>query len=589
MKSDLDLSILILRLWNKIGWWRRVQLSFLLVLMILASIFEVISIGAVIPFLGALTTPSGVVNSYIGFLPKGLMGFDAGSNQLLLISVCFALITILAGLMRLGLMWFQTRLSYLMGADFSFDIYRRTLYQPYLVHIARNSSDVISGITIKANSLVENAIYPALTILSSAILLSAIMGALFFIDTKVASLAIFGFIFIYLAVIKITKKYLHDCGRTVNKEQSQVVKAIQEGLGGIRDVLIDGTQSVYSNIYQKAEIPLRRSMANIQIISTSPRFIIEALGIVLIIAIAYMSASQEHGLTGSIPVLGALALAAQRMLPVLQQGYVAWAAMQSGAGKLNSALDLLDQQLPLDFTINPIEPIRFTREITLKNVAFVYPGINTPVLSGVNFIFSKGSRIGVIGETGSGKSTLLDILMGLVLPTNGEIFIDGVQITKKNSRAWQKHIAHVPQAIFLADVSVAENIAFGTPFNEIDFKRVKLAAQRAKLSSTIELWDDQYSTIVGERGMRLSGGQRQRIGIARALYKNADVIIFDEATSALDSKTEQEIIEELYNLSADITVIMVAHRISTLRYCDKIIEIKNSTIARSLKYSEIGI
>jgi ATP-binding cassette subfamily B protein len=303
----------------------------------------------------------------------------------------------------------------------------------------------------------------------------------------------------------------------------------------------------------------------------------EALGMLLIASLAYSLAQQVDGIAKAIPYLGALALGAQRLLPVLQQAYGSWAQINSGQASLKDTLELLDQPLP-DYVNQSITQLPFNQSIILKQLSFRYGEQAPYVLNQLNLTITKGSRVGFIGTTGSGKSTLLDIVMGLLEPTNGLLEIDGRPITSANNRAWQSHIAHVPQAIFLADSTIEENIAFGIPRDQIDLSRVKQAAAQAQISETIESWPKQYQTFVGERGIRLSGGQRQRIGIARALYKQADVIIFDEATSALDSETEQAVMEAIKGLSMELTILIIAHRLTTLKDCTEIVELHKGSV-----------
>jgi ATP-binding cassette subfamily B protein len=241
-----------------------------------------------------------------------------------------------------------------------------------------------------------------------------------------------------------------------------------------------------------------------------------------------------------------------------------------------------------DYANQPVTQLPFNQNIVLKQLEFTYGEQGPYVIKGLDLTIYKGSRVGLIGTTGSGKSTLIDIIMGLLQPTNGKLEIDGKKITLSNQRAWQTHIAHVPQAIFLADTTIEENIAFGVPVAQIDFSRVKLAAEQAQIADSIESWPYKYQTFVGERGIRLSGGQRQRIGIARALYKQADVIIFDEATSALDSKTEEAVMQAIEGLSKNLTLIIIAHRLTTLKGCNQIIELRNGRIKRIGSFNEIA-
>jgi ABC-type multidrug transport system fused ATPase/permease subunit len=576
------------RLWRHISRRRRIQLGLLFLVMVLASFSEVIAIGTVLPFLGALTSPDRIFAHPLAQPLIHALSLTDPKQLLLPLTIFFAFGALFSGLVRFILLWAQTRLSFEIGADFSFSIYSRTLYQPYAVHVARNSSEVIAGISSKANGVVNSSLEPVVNLLSSTLMMVSILVALVIIDPIVAIASFVGFGAIYVAIILATKKVLARDSQRVNAETSRVLKALQEGLGGIRDVLIDGTQATYCDIYRNADLPLRRALANISIIAGCPRYGVEALGMILIAALAYKLANSSSDISYVIPVLGALALGAQRLLPVLQQAYASWTSIRGGQASLVEVLDLLDQPLPT-YTDAILPPtVSFNHSVTLNNLAFKYTD-NTPWVLPPNFSLSiqKGSRIGVIGATGSGKSTLLDIIMGLLQPNNGSLAIDGVDVTEQNIRGWQAHIAHVPQDIFLADISIAENIAFGVPLEQIDNTRVRQAAQKAQFAQTIESWKKQYDTVVGEKGVRLSGGQRQRIGIARALYKNADVIVFDEATSALDNDTERAVMEAIENLDDELTIIIVAHRLTTLKNCTQIVELEKGQIKRMGSYSDI--
>lgn len=405
--------------------------------MIVASFAEVISIGAVLPFLGVLTAPERVFNQALAQPIFHALGLTDPKELLLPLTTAFAVAALLSGIMRVILVWAQTRLSHNIGADFSSSIYRRTLYQPYAVHLARNSSNIISGISEKASNVVDSALMPALTILSSSLMLLTILVALIAIEPLVAFAAFAGFSVIYTVVIFVTKRRLARDSQRISYGQNQVLKALQEGLGGIRDVLINGTQDVYCNIYRNADLPQRRALANIRIISSTPRFGIEALGMVLIAALAFSLAGRSAGMASAIPVMGALALGTQRLLPVLQQAYSSWSTMRGGQVSLSDALDLLDQPLPAHADAPISAPIPFHHSITLDKLGFRYTPQSPTVLQGLNLTILKGSRIGLMGSTGSGKSTLLDIILGLLRPTEGTLAIDGEVITPQNHRAWQ--------------------------------------------------------------------------------------------------------------------------------------------------------
>jgi ABC-type bacteriocin/lantibiotic exporter with double-glycine peptidase domain len=587
MQPTEPITQLLRRLWHHISPQRRSQFGLLLVLMLLTSFAEVLSIGAVLPFLGVLTSPERVFVHAAAQPLIHALGLTTPQQLLLPITAAFGVAALITGAMRLLLFWASTRLSFATGADLSFSIYRRTLYQPYSVHCARNSSEVINGISIKTNTVIYGIIVPTLMAISSSVMLIAILVALLSVEPVVAISAFGGFGLIYIIIVTLSRKQLLVDSKCIARESTQVIKALQEGLGGIRDVLIDGSQATYCQIYRNADLPQRRAQGNHMFIGQSPRYAVEALGMALIAALAYALALQTDGITKAIPILGALAVGAQRLLPVLQQAYSSWTSIRSNQATLQDTLELLDQPLP-DFADQPVTTqIPFGRTIRLKQLSFRYSPDTPYVLKQLNITIERGSRVGFIGTTGSGKSTLLDIVMGLLVATDGVLEIDDQPVTIMNNRSWQTHVAHVPQAIFLTDSTIDENIAFGVPKDQIDHQRVRKAAKQAQIADSIESWPKQYQTLVGERGVRLSGGQRQRIGIARALYKQADVIIFDEATSALDNETEQAVMQAIEGLSEDLTLLIIAHRLSTLKNCTQIVELGEGGIKRAGSYQDI--
>ncbi len=453
--------------------------------MFAASFAEILSIGAVLPFLAVLTNPDRIFQFSGAKLFINFIGIVSPEQLLFPLTIGFGLAALVSGGMRLLLLWASTRLSFAVGADLSINIYRRTLYQPYSIHASRNSSEVISGISTKANSVIGAIITPALTLISSSIMLVVILLALISIDPIIALSAFGGFGSIYAIIIRINRGRMLINSENIARESTQLIKSLQEGLGGIRDVLIDGCQAVYCQIYRNADLPLRQAQGNSSFINQSPRFLIEALGMMLIAMLAYALARQPDGISKAIPVLGALALGAQRLLPVLQAAYAAWSNIQTGQVSLQDTLELLDQPLPEYVDQPPAKPITFQQQIVLKKLSFRYTPQTPWVLKNVDLTIKKGSRIGFIGLTGSGKSTLLDVIMGLLESNEGTLEIDNQVITTHNTRQWQVHIAHVPQAIFLADSTIQENIAFGVPINKIDHVLVKKAAQKAQISDIL--------------------------------------------------------------------------------------------------------
>ena len=569
---------LLFRLWLHFDRKRRIQFVGLLFLMVFVSFAEIISIGSVIPFLGILTAPEQIfTNPRFQFVIE-FFHIETSAELVLFFTLLFALTAIIAAVTRIFMLWHFSKLSFLAGGDISNEVYRRTLYQPYKVHCSRNSSEIINGISGKSNIVIYNSIVPTLTIISSLIMMTAIIFILLLVNPVIALTSFFGFGFIYLVIMNFARNQLLINSEVMAQKSTYLIKSLQEGLGGIRDVLIDGSQMTYCQTYKEVDVPLRQAQGINLFISSCPRYFLEAVGMVLIAFLAYLLTKQVNGLTKAIPTLGAFAFGAQRLLPVLQQSFSAWASMQSGRASLIDTLNLLDQPLPKFYNKSNVKFIPFNKSIRLNDLNFSYASNSPFVLKNLNLNIKKGSRIGFIGRTGSGKSTLIDIIMGLLSPTSGKLLIDGKIINSSNCRSWQKHIAHVPQSIFLSDSTIIENIAFGIPKEKIDFNRVKQAAIQAQISKDIESWPKKYATSIGERGIRLSGGQRQRIGIARALYKKADVIIFDEATSALDNKTEEDVIQAINNLSKDLTILIIAHRLSTLKNCTNIVELDKGIV-----------
>ncbi len=582
-----SLSNLLKRLWHHLTQRRQRQFVLLMGLMLISAFAEVVSLGAVLPFLGILVAPEHVFNHPIVADVALAWGIASADQLVLPLTVAFAAAALIAGAIRILLLWASTRLAVAIGADLSIEVYRRTLYQPYRVHVARNSSEVISGITNKVNGVVFGVLLSLLTLVSSTVLLVAIMLALIAIDPMVASVAAVGFGASYALITWMSRRRLHRNSQRIAYEQTQVVKALQEGLGGIRDVLLDGTQPVYCDIYRQADYPLRRAQGNNVFIGGSPRYIMEALGMVLIAALAYALSRQVGGIATALPVLGALALGAQRLLPALQQSYSAWASIAGNHASLADTIELLDQPLSAELLQPAPAPLLFQDAIRFDAVRFRYTGDGPWVLDGLSLVIAKGARVGFVGSTGSGKSTTLDLLMGLLMPTEGELLVDGQPISGIRVRAWQQTIAHVPQSIYLADTTLAENIAFGVPHDTIDLDRVQQAARQAQIADFIESSPEGYQAYVGERGIRLSGGQRQRIGIARALYKQASVLVFDEATSALDNATEQSVMDAIEGLSSDLTILLIAHRLTTVRRCDTIVELEHGHVVAQGTYEQL--
>ena len=567
---------------------RRYQLLLLLTLMILTSMFEVISIGAVIPFLGVLIEPSNIfelpaAQPFIQFL-----GVDQPTQIIFPISALFAIAVLMSGAMRVLLLWASVKFSFILGVDLNVGIFTQVINQPYIAHTKQNSSDIISAISIKIAQVINGVVLSVLNIISSFIIVTAIITILIIINPSASLIAILFFSALYLFFYLYVKQKVKVNSSNINRASSSLMKILQEALGGIRDIIINGNQQFYRSIFWRADLVFRKSLGNTLFITNSPRYFMETFGVLLIVLLAYILSTQgEKSFADGIPVLGALALGAQRLLPVMQILYNSWGNIKGTHFVLEEVLGFLN--LNDAKTTNVInDDCLFKKNIRLKDVSFGYDENSLPAINNINLEIKKGDCIGIIGKTGSGKSTLIDIMMGLLDPTHGTLEVDENVITSSNRRAWQSRIAHVPQNIYLSDSTLEENIAFGIPLEEIDRSLVRRAAISANIDSVVNEWPLKYKTILGERGIRLSGGQRQRIGIARALYKQADVLFLDEATSSLDTATESSIMKAIEKLGNDITLIIIAHRITTLKNCSRILELTNEGKIYEKVYSDIA-
>lgn len=584
--SSLSLFGQLLVLVKRLERRRRWQLLGVALLAFASSAAEVMSIGVLYPFLALLSgVPLG------GNLPAfeeiySVIPALRGQEPIVAITSMLVFTLLLAAGLRVLTTWANARLTQFIGTEVSADIFRRTMYQPYLCHVSRNSSEIIAALTGKVGTVVVGIIAPTLLLIQSVIIAVVIIVTLIVANWILAGLMMVFFGLLYGVVIAVTKERLFVYGARISEMSNEIIKLLQESLGGIRDVLIDNSQEVYCRQFNAVSTALRRVQANIMIVSNSPAYVIVTLGMIVLCVMGAYIMVRDQGASNVLPLLGVFALGAQRLLPMLQQAYSCWSSIHSSRQSFVDVLALMDQPSVLTTATSP-EPLPLFHSIELSRIFFRYPGRDAFVLADLYMRIVRGQRIGIFGVTGGGKSTLMDILMGLLPPTMGALKIDGVVVDESLQSAWRRNIAHVPQTIHLTDGTVLENIALGVPRDEIDMERVLRAAKGAQIADTIASLPEGFQTLVGERGVRLSGGQRQRVGIARALYKQADVIVFDEATSALDSETERGVIEVLNSLGPDITLFMVAHRLSTLEQCDVIHEIANGKVVRSGTYTEL--
>jgi ATP-binding cassette subfamily B protein len=576
MSSDSTAIAKLRVIWSNCTPKRRLQFFATIIAIIGNSIAEILSLASLIPFLSVLSDPnrfwdSPTVRSYAAWF-----GIHSALQAIPAVCTAFGIVTVISAASRTLTIVVNSRFTMGLGADLSRLVFERTLRQPYAVHSMQNSAVVIANVTQNVAAFVNGILSPSVQLMTSSLTVVGILITLFVVNWWVALTSIVVFGGAYAGIIRFTRVRYQRNSAIVVASQDDIVKALQEGLGAIRDVIIDNNQDYYTRTYAFADWRSRRAQNNSYILSATPRYILEAVGMLMICIVAFVLSRGESRLLGAVPVLGALAMGAQRLLPAMQMSFGSWTTILSNTHGLDRVVDVLtcDQASTTTGIINVCN----VKSLTFDSVSFRYSSDTKLVLKELSFNFSKGERIGVIGATGSGKSTTMDLLLGLLQPTSGQILIDGEPLVGEKVFAWQKSLSHVPQVIYLADASIAENIAFGLPKDKIDMEQVRKAASLAQIAEHVESLEYGYDTFVGERGIRLSGGQRQRIGIARALYKNATVLVFDEATSALDDETEAELMKAIDGLSKDLTVVMIAHRLSTVRRCDKILKLHKGKV-----------
>ena len=577
--KDLNSFAQLIQLWKFLSNYRKKQLFLVFFTMVLSGLSEAFSLAAVIPFLNVITNPSGASKTAFGKIIVSIFGIINLDSLILISTIVFILAAIISAFIKLLNLRLTTFISASIGSDLSFEAYKRSLYKNYELHLKTNSSEIIATATTHILRTVGT-INNLLLLITSTIIAFSIVLAIFIIDWKVALNILFLFSFSYFLIAFFLRRKLNKYTKIIVKRSNEQVKSLQEGLGSIREVILSNSYSYYLKNYKFADISLRRTLAKTGFISAFPRYTIESIGLIAIALFALFLSTQEIDSKPVIPLLGTLALAAQRLLPATQQIYSNWAGIKSNSGSLKCVLDILslsEGDITHNSKLNNSYILR--NSIIFKNVEYKYEKNSQNIIKGINVEIFASERIGIIGTTGSGKTTFCDLLMSLLKPTKGEIIVDGKNIFEDDFfYSWRQSIAHVPQKIYLNDSSIAENIALGIARDEINYKLVKKAARLANIAKFIDSLPQKYNSRVGERGVQLSGGQIQRIAIARAFYRKANIIIFDEATSALDKDTENQVISAIDNINTDATIIMIAHRLSTLDKCDRIFKIEEGKI-----------
>lgn len=574
-----------LRIWKQLALRRKRQFRLLVILLMASVLSEAATLVMVFPLVNSLAQPRLVPAAFLELL-RVLGGETEDQLRLLIAGLFMGLVFASAGI-RLLYLWASTRLAFAIGADFTETAFRNTLALPYEEQTRQNSSVLLTSLMLKMQAIVFVALMPMLSAFGALILAFAVVGTLLAVTPGVTFALVMMMLALIALIVLSIRGPLRRAGDMAAWLQPQFTERMQVARGGIREIILDGTQAFFAQELSRIQRQLQFYQARGAFLSSSPRFLMEAVLLLVILGLAVWTFRTTLDPLAAVPHLSFVAIGAMKILPAAQLLVLSWATIRRGAAEISDALDLVELAAPPARPCSNRPAPVFTREIHLRDVWFRY-GEDAPwILKGIDLTLVKGERIGFVGQTGAGKSTLIDLIMGLLAPTRGSVEVDGIVLLPEDLFAWRRQVAHVPQSIYLTDASVAENIAFGMPREAIQPERVVEAARNASIASFVEDGASGFDTQVGERGGRISGGQRQRIGIARALYKSADLIVLDEATSALDGETEARIMQTIAELGPEKTVLMIAHRLTTLKDCDRIVEMEEGRVVSTTKHDEI--
>lgn len=552
------------------------RLALLLVVSIFGGVAEMLTVGAVIPLLVAASDPA-----RLGRLPlighvmvQALSSFSVG--PVVACAILLSVFGIAAAAIRLLVLWLSQDFVYGLHRTIVVSMYSGILFQPYEWFTVNNGADFVATID-KVFAMAANMLVTFIAAVPALLMSCAILLLLFFIDPTIATSIVLALGLVYFALTYFVLHSSDQISRSAAALRDRRARFAQETWGAARDIIIDRNQPAYlaeaANLEnQFAELHVRASL-----IGLAPRIIVDVVILLMVSVIITILARTPADLVLSLPLLAAFAIGGQRLIPLLQQVYLAYANQQIYRAYAGDALAYTALERPQPATPEPSPGIDFNSTLELRNVSFHYAGRRS-ALRDVNLSIRRGSKIGIAGRTGSGKTTLADIILGLIAPSQGEVLVDGVRLSSDLMADWHAKIAHVPQTIFLADGSLLANIAFAERDKPVDPDRALRACIDAGLADLVSEGPDGLNRKIGERGIQLSGGQRQRIGIARALYKGAELMVLDEATSALDPETEQMVLESIFTTRHELTIFMISHRPGSLKYCDEIVRLSDGQI-----------
>lgn len=571
----------------------RKRFFILLGLVFVLAVFEAISVLSILPFLQVLASPELIQTNKIFAELYQFGGFSTDRNFTIALGVLVFLVTVFGLIFKTIMVWVLTRFSMMRSYGLSARLLSGYLHQPYIWFLSRHSSDLSTGVLTEVDRMVSGSLIPAMRLIPDFLTAILLICAVFYFEPEVAVAATIllggAYVLIYVWVRNLLLR-IGTARLEANKTRFHVV---QEAIGGIKELKLMALEDGFLHHFRVAAFRMAKAQTLSMVVSQIPRYALEALafgGMILLVLVLMVRG--DGNVTEIVPTLGLIAVTGSRLFPALQQIYSRITKIrfnEKTLERIHADIIGLDRSYAKTRRAGEtLPPQHLWDTLELSHVGYQYPDMDKSALMDLSLTIKANTTIGIVGGTGAGKTTLVDIILGLLSPVEGNLIVDGTKITQHNIRAWQKSLGYVPQQIFLSDDTIAANIAFGTDPEKVDMAIVKNAARAASLDAfiTSEL-PDGYLTKVGERGVRLSGGQRQRIGIARALYHSPDVLIMDEATSALDNLTERAVMEAVQNISGRKTIILIAHRLTTVKNCDNIFLLRQGGVAASGTYGEL--
>jgi len=568
----------------------RKNAGFLLIMIAIMALLDVIGVASILPFIAVLTNPSLIETNLIlntMFQFSKIFRVENSQQFIFALGLIVFLLLVFSLTFKAFTSYVQARFVLMCEYSIGRRLVEGYLHQPYSWFLGRHSAELGKTILSEVGLVIGLGLFQLMELLAKGIVAITLIILLIIVDPKLALIVGFTLAGIYLLIFYLVQEYLKRIGNKRLKNNELRFKTISEAFGAAKEVKVGGIEQTYIKSFSDSAKIFALTQASSQVVSQLPRYILEAIGFGGILLIILYIMSQTGNFNTALPIISLYVFAGYRLLPALQQIYYAFtqlAFVRPSIDKLTSDIKNLKP-----FNENQDKGVlSLNKTITLKNIYYEYPNASRTALKNINLSISSKSTVGLVGETGSGKTTTVDIILGLLEPQKGTLEVDGKVITKQNSRSWQRSIGYVPQHIYLSDDTVAANIAFGVEPQDINLAAVEKAAKIANLHKfLIEELPKQYQTTIGERGIRLSGGQRQRIGIARALYHNPNILILDEATSALDSQTEKAVMDAVNNLRKDITIIIIAHRLATIKKCDKVFLLEKGQIKNEGTFEEL--